>query len=80
MVKLAQPVDPLVELRLVELRGSVDDQSSRPEVHVVEVGRVDTVSTRDISPAVLTGSSSDNNSSDDLIVVGTTKQVPSGDV
>ena len=78
-VKLAQSVDPLVELRLVELRGLVDDESSRPEVPPLEIGRVDTVPALVGEPqAVLTGTNAGNNTSDHLVIDGTAKEVPSG--
>ena len=62
------------------VRGLVDDQSSRPEVVHVQVLRVDTVSTRGISQAVLAGSKSGNNSLDHIVIDGIIriiKQVPS---
>ena len=76
-VELAQPVDLVVELILVELRGLQDDECSGPEVSVVEVGREDAVPPLSgIPPAVLTGSNSGNNSFDHLVIDGTAKQVP----
>ena len=68
----------MVELRLVELRGLVDDEGSGPEVPPLEIGREDTVPTPAVEiPAVLTGTNVGNNTSDDIVIYGTTKQIPS---
>ena len=68
----------MVELRLVELRGLVDDEGSGPEVPPLEIGREDTVPTPAVEiPAVLTGTNVGNNTSDDIVIDGTTKQIPS---